>query len=179
MLGSAILLYVAPPLAIDFRAVKTTYKLGEPVVFRAEARNVGKKAVRFVLHGDSAQFGTKSPLIQFEVRPVGGEWALPCAVGCGNSNPAMPQDFVSIAPGASVDVLNGMRWSQGLLMLGLTSKGHYDVRLTIDTTSPIERWLGGPLIPEDEAKAKAALQSLYDEVPKFRWVSKTVRIVVE
>jgi hypothetical protein len=113
MFGTAVLLLVAPPLAIDFRAVKTTYKLGEPVMFRAEARNVGKKAVRFVLQGDSAQSGTKAPLIQFEVRPVGGEWALPCEVGCGNSNPAVPQDFVSIAPGASVDGLNGMRWSQG------------------------------------------------------------------
>jgi len=179
MLGTAILLFVAPPLAIDFRAVKTTYKLGEAVVFRAEARNVGKRAIRFVLQGDSAQFGTKSPLIQFEVRPAGGTWRLPCEVGCGNSNPAVPKDFVSIAPGASVDVLNGMVWSQGPLMLGLGNKGTYDVRLTIDTTAPIERWLGGPLIPEEAAKAKAALQSFYDEVPKFRWVSKAVRIVVE
>jgi hypothetical protein len=64
-------------------------------------------------------------------------------------------------------------------MLGLTSKGRYGVRLTIDTTSPIERWLGGPLIPEDATKAKVALQLLYDEVPKFRWVSKAVRINVE
>jgi hypothetical protein len=49
MLGTAALLFVAPPLAIDFRAVKTAFKLGEPVVFRAEASNVGMKAFRTIV----------------------------------------------------------------------------------------------------------------------------------
>jgi hypothetical protein len=179
MICIAALVLAGTPVSVDFRALKARVKPGEQVLFTAMVKNNTASKILLVKQGDSMHSGRKAPLIQIEVRSLRGTWAAPSApTDCGNTNYIRAEDFVAVKPGASVDVLAGMRWSTYEVNQGFLVPGAYEARLVIDTTAPLERWLGGPRPTEEIAPAAAAVRPYWERVPKFRLVSRPVRVTV-
>jgi len=164
---------------VDFRAVKGRVKLGDPILFTAMVKNLTKSEFLLIRQGDSMQSGRKAPLIQIEIRPLRGEWFVPTVVAdCGNTNFIRSEDFVAVKPGASIDILDGMRWSTYEVNQAFKTAGVFEARLVIDTTPPLEGWLGGPRPPEEVPVAAAAIRPFWDKVPKLRVVSKPARVTI-
>lgn len=174
----AFVLATKPVLEINLKPSKPSFVVGEEIKFTAPTKNVGEKPVLVVPQNDSMQGGRKSPLCQIQFRPIGTEkWLVPPEeIGCGNTNPAKPEDFVALKPGASVDLLAGMDWCVLEIQHFSTTPGTYEFRLVYDTSKPIESWIGGPLVDVELARAMNAIRPLFDQVPKGVFVSKTAKI---
>lgn len=124
------------------------------------------------------QEGRKAPLCQVQFRVKGrADWRIPrVEVGCGNTNLLRKNDFVKVAPGASIDLLGGMDWSVLALQHVADQPGWYEFRLVYDTTAPLQRWLGGP-IPDSEVERMAIeFKPFHEQVPIGRFVSSVALV---
>ena len=178
----ALAFAVKPVLEISLNPAKPVFTVGEEIKFTAPTRNVGSTTLLVVPQNDSMQAGRKAPLCQLQFRPRGTEkWKVPASeVGCGNVNPAKPEDFFELKPKASVDILAGMDWCVLDIQGFSTTPGDYEFRLVYDTTKPIQNWVGGPYSEVDLERAVASVRPYYDQVPKGVFVSNTaaIRLVV-
>lgn len=174
----AFVLVAKPVLEITLKPAKPTFLVGEEIKFTAPTKNVGRDSALVVPQNDSMQGGRKSPVCQIQFRPIGTEkWLVPAAeVGCGNTNPAKPEDFFELKPNASIDLLAGMGWCVLEIQHFSTTPGTYEFRLLYDTTKPIQTWVGGPFAESDLDRAVASVRPYYDQVPKGVFVSKPVKI---
>lgn len=165
-------------LQIELSTKTAEIKAGSEVVFEARMTNRGRQDFVIVPQGDGMHEGRKQPLAQIQIRLPGGEWLVPLLPGCGNTNPIQAQDFRTVQPGKSIDLLAGMVWSKHSVWSALKVPGTYEVRFVYDTTAPLDRWIGGPVGPERAAELAAVVKPLFDRVPKTRIVSNLVTVKV-
>jgi len=170
------------PISIQLSATKKVYKSGEEVIFVATTQNLTKQAIELVSETDSMNWGRKAPYLYLEAKLPDGTWdklVMKNVGRCGNANPIKAEDFVTVQPGQSVDLLNGMQWSKYEVQQCLLNPGTYQIHLRYDTTPKFGHWMGGPLIPEEEQRLSHLLQPHYERTPKGVFVSNEVTIRVQ
>lgn len=174
------LVAVKPVITIQLEPKSPSFSVGEQVLFRAITTNVSDQPLLLIPQGDSSQSGRKAPMCQIQIRGADGNWVVPSMPpGCGNTNPIREADFVEVAPRKAIDLLGGMAWSVYELSESFKTPGTYEVRLRYDTTRPIDAWLGGPLVPEQEASLRAKVAPLFERVPKGVFISNVVKITLK
>jgi hypothetical protein len=163
---------------IKFEAVSQSVRAGEMALFRAIAVNRGREPIYLVPQSDGMHSGKRSPVVQVQIRHVGGDWIVPTLSGCGNTDPLRSESFVLVKPGKSIDLLAGMEWSKHEVACSIKDPGVYEARFIFDTTAPFADWLGGPMAEPKQAELSLKLKPLYALVPKFKYTSPPARFRV-
>lgn len=174
---SMLALAAAPSLTLTLAALERSYKVDQPIRLSASVQNRGKSPLRWVGPLDSMFFG-RSPSITLERKTPGGWSQVQLTVGiCGNTNPLTAESFTVLKPNDRFEYL-GKNAYYPSTMTDLSAPGTYTLRATMDTTAPLDNWIGGPLMPDAHEARKRELQSLYNEVPKLKIVSNVITIRV-
>jgi hypothetical protein len=180
---TALLMAVSvAPISITLSSPKTVYKSGDDIPFTAITVNRSGKSIDLIPQTDSMHWGLKAPYAGLESFNLSsGKWEglILKGVGrCGNSNPLKSEDFVAVAPGKAVDLLNGMAWSKYEVNEVLKTPGTYKIRFRYDTTQKFDSWLGGPLIPDEAKRLEEALQSRFERTPKGIFLSNELSLKI-
>lgn len=119
------------------------------------------------------------PRATFEIRRFGGEWkALQYLPGCGNVDKTLPKDFVTLKPLETKYQEGAFAWDEMTVGKENLAKGNYQVRVVFDTTAPLDAWVGGPMSPEDHAKGRDAIKTLWELTPHGVYRSEPTNVQI-
>ncbi|MEI7984619.1 MAG: hypothetical protein WCI55_03240 [Armatimonadota bacterium] len=170
------------PISITLSSSKVGYTSGDDVPFSAMAVNRSGRPIDLIPQTDSMHWGRKAPYAGLEtLDPSTGKWEGLYMKGvgrCGNANPLKSEDFVTVKPSKTIDLLNGMAWSKYEVNEVLKTPGTYRIRFRYDTTQKFDSWLGGPLMPEEAKRITDALYPRFERTPKGSFVSNEITIKI-
>ncbi len=155
-------------------ADKDVYTVGEKPRITATLTNNSKQSVMLVRSLDGSDMG-RYPRFQWTVTAPSDALPLQQLGRCGNTNPIMPGDFVSLAPGDQLDLAaswSGVPWNE--LDRG---PGTYALQAVYSTDSDdVNQWIGGPLVDDDRNAKVREIGPLYSRVPRVTVTSNVIKV---
>lgn len=135
-------------IALTLEAPASVVKVGAPVNFRVNVKNVSNRPVWFVGVVDGSETGIRYP--HYRPRVLRGDMpvAAPPAPEDPLVSPLRPADFVLLEPGQSFDPTASTHGAAFMLLSTFSNfrpdvAGDYRFELTLSTDSPSdEAWLG-------------------------------------
>jgi hypothetical protein len=168
-----------PVLKIELTGLKQI-KLGEDFQASLVYKNSSGSQIVLLPSGASSSSMMRAPSTLIELRRKGEKkWTkLSAPPQCGNTNPITPEEFVTVDGYQAVSKQARFSWTADVVGKARFKAGTYEVQVSYDTSAPINNWIGGPLPEPAHSDAKAKIQSLFDKVPKGRFVTSPYTVQV-
>ncbi len=145
-------------------------RVGEPWPISLWASNASAHGINLLPSLDASWRGARLPAIAVEIVGPSGPVQLPQFSICGNINPLVEEDFVTLAPGEATDLVGHGTFGHPMLRWPPQRAAVYRLRFTYDLGNP-QQW--------SERLEPPELQRLAQTLPSGSWTSEWLEIVVD